>query len=203
MQQDCTVGPLRNDDNEIEYIYIMVHDVTDVAAYEEELLRINNMDGLTGIFNRLYLEQRLIEEFDRHKRYVRPFSMLMIDIDHFKDINDNYGHLCGDYILKSLSALIKNRLRTVDVFARYGGEEFCVLLPESDLTAGITLAEQLRKMIDTNLFQFNGIEIHITISLGISEISQEINTSESLVKTADDALYEAKRSGRNRVMPNK
>lgn len=96
------MGPLRDDNNVIRYAYIMVQDVTDIAAYEQKLLEMSIRDGLTGVYNRRYFETRLEEEFERHKRYTRPFSIIMQDIDHFKKVNDTYGHPCGDYIFKSI-----------------------------------------------------------------------------------------------------
>ncbi len=203
MQQSCTIGPLRDDNNQIKYIYITVQDVTEVAAYEYKLIEMNTKDALTGIYNRRFFESRLNEEFERHKRYCRPLCMIMQDIDHFKKINDTYGHQAGDYILKSLASLVNERKRKVDIFARYGGEEFCFILPETRITSGIVLAESLRKGIEAKQFRFKDQTIKVTISQGISEITEEIDTSEAFLKAADDALYEAKRTGRNKVVKMK
>jgi diguanylate cyclase len=200
MQQSCTVGPLRDEDNEIKYIFINVQDVTEIVAYEQKLIEMNTKDGLTGIYNRRFFEPRLIEEFERHKRYDRPMSLVMLDIDHFKEVNDTHGHQAGDYILKSLSDFIGERIRNVDIFARYGGEEFCILLPETHLDAAQMLAEQIRKQIESEIFQFKKIDIKITVSQGLATLLREVENAEVLLKMADDALYDAKKAGRNRVV---
>jgi len=199
MQQSCTVGPLRDENNQIKYIYLTVQDVTDIAAYETKLITMNTKDGLTGIFNRNYFETKLIEEFDRHIRYNRPLSMIMIDIDHFKKINDTYGHQAGDFILKKLATLIDERIRTIDIVSRYGGEEFCCLLPETTIDSAMALAEFLRIGVETEIFQFKDKRLRITISQGVSEINSDVDSAEALLKLADDALYESKKNGRNRI----
>jgi len=199
MQQSCTVGPLRDENNQIDYIYITVQDVTDIAAYEKKLITTNTKDGLTGIFNRRYFETKLVEEFDRHIRYNRPLSLIMIDIDHFKKTNDTYGHQAGDFILKKLAILIDDRIRTIDIVSRYGGEEFCCLLPETTIDSALALAEFLRIGVETEIFQFKDKRLRITISQGVSEINSDVDSAEDLLKLADDALYESKRLGRNRI----
>jgi len=205
MQQSCTVGPLRDENNKVNYIYITVQDVTDIAAYEKKLITTNTKDGLTGIFNRRYFETKLTEEFDRHVRYDRPLSLIMIDIDHFKKINDTYGHQAGDFILKKLATLIDERIRTIDIVSRYGGEEFCCLLPETTIDSAMALAEFLRIGVETEIFQFKDKRLRITMSQGVSEINSDVDSAEALLKLADDALYESKRMGRNRIerMPEK
>ncbi|MBW1899060.1 MAG: diguanylate cyclase [Deltaproteobacteria bacterium] len=205
MQQSCTVGPLRDENNKVNYIYITVQDVTDIAAYEKKLITTNTKDGLTGIFNRRYFETKLTEEFDRHVRYDRPLSLIMIDIDHFKKINDSHGHQAGDFILKKLATLIDERIRTIDIVSRYGGEEFCCLLPETTIDSAMALAEFLRIGVETEIFQFKDKRLRITMSQGVSEINSDVDSAEALLKLADDALYESKRMGRNRIerMPEK
>jgi len=200
MQQSCTMGPLRNAEGKIEYVYIMVHDVTEVAAYEQTLIEMNIRDELTGIFNRRHFEVRIKEEFERHRRFSRPFSMIMIDIDFFKKINDDYGHMCGDHALKVVTGTINETIRSIDFFARYGGEEFCCLLPETDLKSATRLAEHLREKIEAQRIIYNDFEFKLTISLGVSELRKGITNSEELINKADIALYEAKRGGRNKVV---
>ncbi|MBW1892229.1 MAG: diguanylate cyclase [Deltaproteobacteria bacterium] len=200
MQQNCTVGPLRNDDNNIDYIYITVIDVTEVASYEQKLIEMNTRDGLTDIYNRRFFDTRIEEEFVRHKRYSRPMSMIMLDIDFFKKANDTYGHQAGDFILISLTKLITDRLRKTDIFCRYGGEEFCCILPETTIDSANSLAEELLNAVFSHTFVFNKININITISLGISVLDDDINSAETLLKKADDALYQAKQEGRNQVV---
>lgn len=199
MQQNCTMGPLRDEKSKIQYLFISVHDVTEVAAYEEKLFIMSVRDGLTGVFNRRYFEGRLKEEFLRHQRLKRPLSYVIFDIDHFKKVNDTYGHQCGDYILKEVSKKVSENIRDIDIFARYGGEEFCCLLLEADLSLALCVAERLRKTIAEQKFNYDGKSIKITISLGVSEVKGKIKTPEDLVKKADSALYKAKETGRNKV----
>ncbi len=200
MQQSCTLGPLRNDSNEIQYIYITIQDVTEIVAYEQKLIEMNIKDGLTGVFNRRFFEPRLEEEFQRHRRYNRSLSLIMLDIDHFKHINDTYGHQAGDYILKSISLLVEKKIRNVDIFARYGGEEFCCLLPETSLDSAKVVAENIRKQISDETFHFKDKEIRLTLSQGVASLAKDIESAEALLKKADDALYAAKNTGRNKVV---
>lgn len=199
MQQSCAMGPLRDEDNVIQFMFIYVQDATEVAIYEKKLLDINLKDGLTGIFNRRYMEIKLKEEFSRAKRYGAHFSMIMFDIDHFKKINDVYGHQCGDFILQSISSRISSIMRNVDYLYRYGGEEFCCMLPETDIREAVLAAERFRKSVMDMESNFDGTIIKITISLGVSTVNDEIHSPERLLKMADDALYKAKKEGRNRV----
>ncbi|MCF8069728.1 MAG: sensor domain-containing diguanylate cyclase [Desulfobacterales bacterium] len=199
MQQSCTMGPLRDEHNNIAYTYIMIQDVTEIAAYEQRLIDLNTKDSLTGIFNRRYLEKTLEGEFARHQRYSRPFSVVMMDIDFFKKINDTHGHQCGDYVLQAFVESISTNIRTVDIVARYGGEEFCCLLPETPLDAAVIMAENLRNIIEKSIYHYNDIDIRFTISQGVSELSDQVESAQDLIKKADSALYEAKASGRNRV----
>jgi diguanylate cyclase len=200
MQQSCTMGPIRGEDNVITSMYLTIQDMTELATYELRLLEMNMKDGLTGIYNRRFLEKRLIEEFERHVRYARKLSIIMFDIDFFKKVNDTYGHQCGDFILKSVSAKIAAIIRKSDSLARYGGEEFCCLLPETDINSATKLAERFRIAVEglDNIFQ--GTSIRITISLGVAGMGVEHGSAEMLLKKADEALYAAKRSGRNRVV---
>lgn len=199
MQQSCAMGPIRDEDNVIKYLFIYVQDATEVAIYERKLLDINLKDGLTGIFNRRYMEIKLKEEFSRAKRYGSPFSLIMFDIDFFKKINDVYGHQCGDFILKSLSSRISSIMRNVDCLYRYGGEEFCCMLPETDIAEAVLAAERFRKSAMEMENNFDGEIIKVTISLGVSSVNDDTPSPERLLKMADDALYKAKKEGRNRV----
>jgi len=199
MQQNCAMGPLRNEENEIAYLFIYVQDVTEVAIYEHKLIEMNEKDGLTGIYNRRFLESKLKEEFNRHKRYARDFSLIMFDIDHFKLVNDEYGHQCGDFILQSVCSRITSLIRNIDIFARYGGEEFCCMLPETGLEGALQVAERFRRAIEKKDNQYDDLNIKVTISLGVSELREEMVSPEIMMKKADDALYRAKHEGRNRV----
>jgi diguanylate cyclase (GGDEF)-like protein len=160
---------------------------------------LNVRDSLTGIYNRRFMENKLREEFMRSKRYSGEFSIIMIDIDHFKTINDTYGHQCGDFILKSLSSRISSLIRNVDYLARYGGEEFCCMLPETPLKSAVLVAERFRMSIMDLDNVFDGRSIKITISLGVAGMDESITSPEEMVQRADGALYRAKRNGRNLV----
>lgn len=200
MQQSCSMGPLRDGDNAITSLYLTVQDVTELASYEHRLLEMNMCDGLTGVYNRRFMEKRMEEEFERHVRYSRNLSFIMFDIDFFKKVNDTHGHLCGDSILKNISGGISASIRATDFLARYGGEEFCCLLPETDFPSAALLAERLRKKVAGMKHHYQGVEISVTISLGVAGLSPGILSCHDLLKIADEALYEAKRSGRNRVV---
>ncbi len=199
MQQSCTLGPIRNNENEIEFIYITVQDVTEITAYQQKLHDMNIKDGLTGAFNRRHFEEKLTDELDRHQRYKRKLSLIMLDIDFFKKVNDNYGHQAGDYLLIKLTSLIVDRIRSTDIFARYGGEEFCCILPETNIESAYKVAEDIRKIIEDYPFKFEDQEISITVSQGLSSLVDGIDSPEHLIKKADIALYKAKETGRNKV----
>ncbi len=157
-------------------------------------------DGLTGAYNHRYFYKRLKEEFDRAKRYGTPLSVIMIDIDFFKKINDVYGHLVGDAVLIDLSKLLKQNIRKHDIFARYGGEEFAIILPHTSFEGANKEAERLRRAVENHKFNHINTEGEITISLGFATYPDiDVDKPEDLVKLADSALYEAKNSGRNNV----
>ena len=128
-----------------------------------------------------------------------PVACLLIDIDHFKKINDFHGHLAGDFVLKELARIVQGRIRRDEVFARYGGEEFAIVLPETNLEGAKMLAEGLREKVESSRFVFQGEQIRVTISIGVSMLVDTDRTSVDLIKSADAKLYEAKRGGRNRV----
>jgi diguanylate cyclase (GGDEF)-like protein/PAS domain S-box-containing protein len=199
MQQTCAMGPLRDDNNEIKYLFIYVQDVTEVATYEQKLVEMNMMDSLTGVFNRRYLDKKLNEEFKRHKRYDRPLSIIMFDIDYFKKVNDIHGHQCGDFILKSVSSRVLSLIRNLDCMFRYGGEEFCCMLPETSIASAMMVAERFRIAVAELENNYDGKTVKVHISLGVAEITEEIDSTELLIKKADDALYRAKNEGRNRA----
>ncbi len=168
------------------------------AKYHEEIYRMTIVDGLTQIHNKRYLFEALDKELIRARRYDRQLSLLIFDIDYFKNINDQYGHLAGDYVLRELARIVQERIRRDEVFARYGGEEFVIALPETSLQGAVTLAENLRARVETHGFSFQGERIPVTISVGCAVLGEEKNAAD-LIQLADDKLYEAKRGGRNRV----
>ncbi len=200
MQQSCAMGPLRDENNNIKYLFIYVQDMTEVAIYEHKLVEINMRDGLTGIYNRRFLEIKLKDEFNRYKRYGGVFSIIMFDIDYFKKVNDTYGHQCGDFILKSVSSRASSLIRNVDYLARYGGEEFCCVLPETGIHAALAVAERFRTAILQQENNFDNNVIKVTISLGVAEFQKDMESDSTLLKKADEALYKAKKEGRNMVV---
>jgi diguanylate cyclase len=200
MQQSCTMGQLRDENNVIKYLYITVQDVTELVAYEQRLIEKNVKDSLTETYNRRFLEECLNREFEKYKRYSRSLSLIMLDIDFFKHVNDMYGHQCGDFILKSIASETASVIRTMDVLARYGGEEFCCLLPEAALGEALEVAERIRTTIAEEPFIFRDSRVSVTVSLGVSELRDDVHSAEMLLKLADEALYEAKKRGRNKVV---
>ncbi|HHL40600.1 MAG TPA: sensor domain-containing diguanylate cyclase [Deltaproteobacteria bacterium] len=198
MQQSCTMGPLRDEDGSVAYLYIAVHDVTEIVAYEKRLIEMNVRDALTGAYNRRFLETKLEEEFERTSRYQRPFSIILFDIDFFKSVNDEYGHVCGDVVLKTLVSTVASMIRKTDFLARYGGEEFCCLLPETPFESARVLADRIRKRVEEMEIIYEGKPVKVTISLGVTAMSEKAESPRAMLLKADEALYEAKRLGRNR-----
>ena len=169
------------------------------AKYHEEIYRMTIVDGLTQIHNKRYLFEVLERECVRARRHERALSVIMFDIDHFKRINDKFGHLAGDHALRELARICQERIRRDETFARYGGEEFTVVLPETEIGGAIALAEDLRARAESNDFVFQSESIPLTISLGCSQLETTDKNALDLIQRADDKLYEAKHSGRNRV----
>ncbi|MBI5789713.1 MAG: diguanylate cyclase [Candidatus Schekmanbacteria bacterium] len=158
-------------------------------------------DSLTDVYNQRYFQKRLSEEFDRNKRYAQPLSCIMIDVDSFKHLNDTYGHMEGDKVLKKIADTIKNSIRNSDFLARYGGDEFVLLLPQTNASRAYLLAERIQQAVASDFSQVTYKEYCTpTLSLGISSLpNPDIRDEQELVAMADKALYEAKRSGRNRI----
>ncbi|MBZ4331602.1 GGDEF domain-containing protein [Corallococcus interemptor] len=169
------------------------------AAYHDEIYRLTTMDGLTQIYNRRYFDEQLDREVSRSRRYERVLSLVMFDLDHFKDVNDTYGHLAGDSVLKQLASTVRTRIRREDVFARYGGEEFALLLPEIHLTGARQLAEKVRKLVERQRFEFDKQVIPVTLSMGVATLEPHHREPAELVRTADEHLFTAKSQGRNRI----
>ncbi len=169
-------------------------------AYHEELFRLAKIDGLTNIFNRRHFNDSLENELERAQRYNRELSLLITDIDHFKKVNDTFGHRAGDHILKTLARIFVSRSRRVDYVCRYGGEEFAIILPEVDITGACKFATMLKDAVAEHMFKFEKEEIPLTISIGISDVTDGVQSTDDLVETADRRLYLAKQRGRNRVV---
>lgn len=164
-----------------------------------ELKTLAALDPLTGVYNRRHFEQLARAELARSQRYVRPLSLLMIDIDHFKVVNDRFGHAGGDQVLRALAAVCRAEKRDADVLARLGGEEFALMLPETPLIAAVQLAERLRQRIHDFSPAVDDEKVLLSVSIGVATASLATPCVESLLRAADEALYEAKRSGRNRI----
>ncbi len=170
-------------------------------AYHEEIYRLKTTDALTGANNKRAFDEELQREVFRFLRYHRPLSLVMMDIDHFKRVNDTHGHLTGDHVLSRLGALISGLARPEDIFCRYGGEEFALLLPETDLQTALERAEETRAAVERTRFVFDDMVIPITISAGVAEAWTGMQEPDEFVAAADRRLYRAKENGRNRVEP--
>ena len=156
-------------------------------------------DSLTGLYNRRYFYMVLDNEIERTKRYQYPLSLIMMDIDHFKLVNDEFGHLAGDEVLESVAQICKNPLRQSDTIFRYGGEEFMILLPGTNQEEAMHVAERIRSTIAETRFKVNKGEVRITTSMGVSEYSEEHPTANEFIESADRTMYAAKAAGRNCV----
>jgi diguanylate cyclase (GGDEF)-like protein len=167
------------------------------AHYVERVKQLAYLDGLTGIFNRRFFELRIMEEIERARRYGTGMAVIMADIDQFKRLNDEFGHVLGDEVLRQASSLFHQQLRKIDVVCRYGGEEFGILLTQTNAQHAMIIAEKLRKMVEG--WQFPGVPRTVTISAGAAAFPDHGTTRDELVRCADAALYAAKQGGRNRV----
>jgi diguanylate cyclase (GGDEF)-like protein len=205
MQQDCTFMPLTRE-RETMAVCVTVSDVTHASMMQrardeavEKLQEYADRDGLTGIANRRYFELRLRDEFVRWHRYGGEVSMLLFDLDHFKRINDQFGHLVGDTVLRVMAERVALAVRAQDVFGRFGGEEFALLLPCTQFSDAMLVAEKVRRAICETPVDAHGSRVTVTASVGVATARTGITTSyEALINEADAALYSAKRQGRNR-----
>jgi diguanylate cyclase (GGDEF)-like protein len=193
--------------DDMDFMAVLSHQIAagiDRARLFEKIQQLSQLDGLTGLYNHRMFQSRLRQEMSRRNRTQKPLSLIMLDIDHFKQFNDNYGHQAGDAVLKELSLIItsQSRCASIDICCRYGGEEFAVIMPELELHNAVKVAERIRKVVENNEFSIseNNTDAKVTISLGVSGITGADDLSpEELVKKADDALYLSKKNGRNRV----
>jgi diguanylate cyclase (GGDEF)-like protein len=170
------------------------------SEYQEHLLRMATIDPLTSLLNKAFLLRELERHFQHAQRYQRPLSLLMIDIDHFKRINDTHGHLIGDQILTHIARQFITTLRQHDVAGRFGGEEFTVILPETPVHGAITLAERICEAVANAPLEVDDLLVRATVSIGVSECTSSHICLAQLMDDADQALYQAKQGGRNRVM---
>lgn len=164
----------------------------------DNLLDLVVHDQLTGIYNRRYFDTSMQKCISSYIKSRIPFQIILFDIDHFKGINDTYGHLCGDYILKELTRSINNEIRELDIFTRIGGEEFVIILPETNIIDGEKIAQRIRKMIEEFPFQYHNTSIQVTISIGMATYKGE--SMDEFMDRVDSALYKAKTNGRNKVV---
>ena len=206
MFQNMTIFPLTGVSGKVEHVCLMLYDTTDAAFDEKalqsansELDRLGRTDGLTGLYNRRAWEGYMLSEFKRFSRSGQKSTLVMFDIDHFKKVNDTYGHQAGDEVIRLVSALLQETKRDVDIAGRYGGEEFCVVLLGTDNQGGIIFSERLRKAVEAAEVNYDGEQIKFKISLGISEISNDVKDHSSWLEQADKALYQSKEGGRNRT----
>jgi diguanylate cyclase (GGDEF)-like protein len=171
-----------------------------LMEHKTRLEELSSRDGLTGLYNRREFEDRLREETQRARRYGKSLSVIILDIDHFKNVNDRYGHQAGDETLIAVADLIRLSARPMDAVCRYGGEELAVILPETDASGAGILAERIRASVAESLtITPQGVEIQVTVSIGFAAFPQDGDTGPGLVKAADEALYAAKQEGRNLV----
>jgi len=181
----------------------MQHENMDLLMRNRILSDVSARDSLTGLYNRWYVMEKIESEMNRSLRHGSPVAVLMIDIDHFKRVNDTWGHAAGDMVLKSVGQVLRDSCRVYDVPGRYGGEEFCVVLPETPLDNSPTVAERIRTRLEMAAVPVDGASINVTASIGIAGIdaatADAILTANALIDRADRALYVAKHRGRNRV----
>jgi len=197
---DILISPLFEGQTSVIGRLVIFRDITDRKRIQDELQKIAITDSLTGLFNRRHFFDLGEKEFAKSTRYNRSLSVILLDIDFFKGINDTYGHFVGDQVLTQVGFLFHKNGREADLTARYGGEEFIILLPETDCASAMLVAERLRKLIEESLIQIGNNLIRFTASFGVAAIDgANAETFDQLVSQADQALYEAKRVGRNRV----
>lgn len=206
MYQNVTIMPLISRHGDISHACLIIYDVTDVATSKlalqsanEQLTLLSITDKLTTTYNRGYWEEALSNEFKRFHRNQKKSSLLMLDIDHFKKINDTYGHPAGDEVLRVMSRLLKQTVRGSDIVGRYGGEEFGIILYEVDETAAAYVAERIRRLVAEQTVVYGDHSIQFTISCGAAEVSSNDEQAIDWLKRADSALYYSKHHGRNQV----
>lgn len=176
----------------------IILDISDRKQLENELEALATRDSLTGVLNRRECSRVLIEELERARRYNRPLALLWIDFDHFKEINDTWGHAAGDSVLCSISSLLEDSVRSVDTLGRFGGEEFVLILPEMDVAEAEETAERLRQRVCNQPVALeSGHNIRLTISIGVAVFPDHGDTLDALCAAADKAMYRAKKQGRN------
>ena len=196
---DMNIVPLRDAGGVITHFASIERDLTRYKKIERQLANMALFDSLTGSLNRPAFFQHAEKEFARGKRYFRPLSVIMVDIDHFKRINDQYGHHGGDQVLQIFAEACQEVIRSTDLMGRIGGEEFALLLPDTPIKSAFNLAERLRTRINKFPYLAGEMLIEVTASLGVAELQSDDINFKALLQRADEALYEAKHAGRNQV----
>lgn len=206
MYQNITIFPLASLSGRVDQICLVIYDVTDEAvsrlgmqALNGQLEKISQVDGLTGLYNRRYWQEMFVKEYKRHMRSEADSSVIMLDIDHFKKINDTYGHPAGDDVIKELGEIIKKATRETDIPGRYGGEEFAIVLTDTPMANVEFVAERIRRFVEKSIVVHDEVEISFTVSLGIAGFKTSYVNETQWLEAADKALYKAKQSGRNKV----
>ena len=206
MYQNCTIFPLADTRGQVTHLCFIIYDVTDIAVSKIELESLNGRlrtlsktDFLTQLYNRGHWESALEQEYKRVQRYEHQSTLLMCDIDHFKRINDTYGHTAGDIVIQKVADVIKSALRSTDVAGRYGGEEYAILLVDTPAAQAAALAERLLRSVEQSPIRYNDQQLNVTVSLGLAECLPEMANTRQWLEAADKALYQSKVDGRNRI----
>jgi diguanylate cyclase (GGDEF)-like protein/PAS domain S-box-containing protein len=206
MYQNSSMIPLESIDGSVNHICLIIYDVTDIAVNQEDLTKANGhlaylsqTDSLTELFNRGFWEDEFKREHKRCSRSQQPSCLVMFDIDHFKNVNDQYGHQAGDEVIRTLASMVRQTARETDICGRYGGEEFAILLVDTDSAAATHFTERLRKKVAELTVKTDEHEIQFTISSGVAQYSSNFNKHTQWIEAADKALYHAKENGRNRT----
>jgi len=207
MFQNLTISPITAPNGEVEKVCLLVYDVTEFASSKraleranEQLAKLSMTDRLTGLLNRGTWENLVDAEYERFRRYGQATSLVMFDIDHFKPVNDTYGHLSGDEVIRHTADVTRNNIRQSDSAGRYGGEEFGIILPETDAESARIICERIREAIENSTVSTTAGDIRYTVSMGIAQLTETPENYMQWMQKADEALYKAKESGRNKVV---
>lgn len=207
MYQNLTISPLTSTTGEVDKVCLLIYDVTEFASSKraleranEQLAKLSMTDRLTGLLNRGTWENLVDAEFERYRRYGHATTLIMFDIDHFKPVNDTYGHLAGDEVIRHTAQVTRNGVRQSDSAGRYGGEEFGIILPETDAENARVICERIRETIEQSTVNTTAGDIRYTISMGVAQLTDEPENYMQWMQKADEALYKAKESGRNKVV---
>ena len=207
MFQNLTISPITAPNGEVEKVCLLIYDVTEFASSKraleranEQLAKLSMTDRLTGLLNRGTWENLVDAEYERFRRYGQATSLVMFDIDHFKPVNDTYGHLAGDEVIRHTAEVTRNNIRQSDSAGRYGGEEFGIILPETDAESARVICERIREAIENSTVSTTAGDIRYTVSMGIAQLTETPENYMQWMQKADEALYKAKENGRNKVV---